>query len=110
MLHPDQIKEAEAYCAEHPTCGKCRKVMTPENSTACPEYFLCDDCAKEHGFEPRSNIGSALINQAEEHYEKRITELEGKIARAKYHLESSKIHGLLRGNLGFIDAALKELK
>lgn len=29
-----------------PTCGLCKKTMTPENSTLMPELFLCDDCAR----------------------------------------------------------------
>src|SRR5512138_739728 len=36
-----------------PNCGKCGKGMTPENSTAAPEYFLCDDCAVAVGLMPR---------------------------------------------------------
>lgn len=30
-----------------PTCGKCGKVMTPENSRRRPELFTCDDCLGE---------------------------------------------------------------
>lgn len=36
-----------------PNCGKCGKTMTPQNSTAAPEYFLCDDCAVAVGLMPR---------------------------------------------------------
>lgn len=36
--------------SERPTCGACKKVMTPENSQLVPEMFLCDDCAKLHGY------------------------------------------------------------
>jgi len=39
--------------SDHPHCGKCGKQMTPENSTAAPEYFLCDDCAVAVGLMPR---------------------------------------------------------
>lgn len=38
---------------EKPTCGACKKTMTPENSTVAPEMFLCDECAKLHGYAPR---------------------------------------------------------
>lgn len=41
---------------ERPLCGACKKVMTPANSTAAPEMFLCDDCAKLHGYEPRKPL------------------------------------------------------
>lgn len=29
----------------NPTCGLCGKVMTPQNSTVKPEFFICDSCA-----------------------------------------------------------------
>lgn len=31
-------------------CGACKTEMTPENSTVIPEMFLCDECAKLHGY------------------------------------------------------------
>lgn len=32
---------------DNPTCGKCRVVMTPDNSANHPELFLCDKCASD---------------------------------------------------------------
>jgi len=46
--------------ATRPTCGNCGKTMTPENSTAAPEYFLCDQCAPAHGFK-RTAIPIAVL-------------------------------------------------
>lgn len=42
--------------SDYPNCGKCGKQMTPENSTAAPEYFLCDDCAIAVGLMPRRPV------------------------------------------------------
>lgn len=47
---------AASGSADRPHCGKCGKTMTPENSTAAPEYFLCDGCAVEVGLKPRRRI------------------------------------------------------
>jgi hypothetical protein len=41
---------------DNPTCGACQKVMTPQNSTIIPEMFLCDECAKSHGYYPRTPV------------------------------------------------------
>jgi hypothetical protein len=52
---------------QEPQC-KCGKVMTRQNSTIAPEYFLCDDCARTeaHGldnirFSLEHNPGTELL-------------------------------------------------
>jgi hypothetical protein len=35
---------------DRPHCGACQLEMTPSNSTIIPEMFLCDACAKLHGY------------------------------------------------------------
>jgi len=48
---------------ERPVCGACKKEMTPENAKAIPEMFLCDDCAKPHGYyqpQPARDLRSPL--------------------------------------------------
>jgi hypothetical protein len=37
-----------------PTCGRCGKVMTPEDSRIRPEYFLHDACLPDE-LRPREN-------------------------------------------------------
>jgi len=36
--------------ADRPHCGACQLEMTASNSTIVPEMFLCDACAKLHGY------------------------------------------------------------
>ena len=37
---------------DRPTCGACTTEMTQDNSKIIPEMFLCDKCAKLHGYQP----------------------------------------------------------
>ncbi len=53
----------EPECDARPTCGKCGRVMTPENSKQRPELFLCDHCV--HVFNNCNVCGRELRGDSE---------------------------------------------
>jgi len=61
--------------------------MTPENSTAVPELFLCDDCAKVHGYRPRTDITETI--RQHQHYIREIARLTAENAELKAQLEQA---------------------